>query len=221
MEKFFPADKIIMTGNPVRQNLTKDMPSKEEALGSFHLQPGKKTILIVGGSLGARTINNTLTASLTTIKKNTDVQFIWQTGKYYYPQVTEAVKAAGALPNLYVTDFIKDMAAAYAAADLVISRAGAGSISEFCLLHKPVILVPSPNVAEDHQTKNALALVNKQAAIYVKDSEAETTLMDVALSTVNDEQKLKELTENIAKLALPDSARIIAQEVIKLAEAKN
>ena len=221
MEKFFPADKINMTGNPVRQNLTKDMPSKEEALGSFHLQPGKKTILIVGGSLGARTINNTLTASLTTIKENTDVQFIWQTGKYYYPQVTEAVKAAGALPNLYVTDFIKDMAAAYAAADLVISRAGAGSISEFCLLHKPVILVPSPNVAEDHQTKNALALVNKQAAIYVKDSEAETTLMDVALSTVNDEQKLKELTENIAKLALPDSARIIAQEVIKLAEAKN
>ena len=196
MEKFFPADKIIMTGNPVRQNLTKDMPSKEEALGSFHLQPGKKTILIVGGSLCARTI-----------KENTDVQFIWQTGKYYYPQVTEAVKAAGALPNLYVTDFIKDMAAAYAAADLVISRAGAGSISEFCLLHKPVILVPSPNVGE--------------AAIYVKDSEAETTLMDVALSTVNDEQKLKELTENIAKLALPDSARIIAQEVIKLAEAKN
>ena len=116
MEKFFPADKIIMTGNPVRQNLTKDMPSKEEALGSFHLQPGKKTILIVGGSLGARTINNTLTASLTTIKENTDVQFIWQTGKYYSPQVTEAVKAAGALPNLYVTDFIKDMAAAYAAA---------------------------------------------------------------------------------------------------------
>ena len=221
MEKFFPADKIIMTGNPVRQNLTKDMPSKEEALRSFNLQPGKKTILIVGGSLGARTINNTLTAGLATIKENTDVQFIWQTGKYYYPQVKEAVKAAGALPNLYVTDFIKDMAAAYAAADLVISRAGAGSISEFCLLHKPVILVPSPNVAEDHQTKNALALVNKQAAIYVKDSEAETTLMDVALSTVNDEQKLKELTENIAKLALPDSASIIAQEVIKLAEAKS
>ena len=220
MEKFFPADKIIMTGNPVRQNLTKDMPSKEEALRSFNLQSGKKTILIVGGSLGARTINNTLTAGLATIKENTDVQFIWQTGKYYYPQVKEAVKAAGALPNLYVTDFIKDMAAAYAA-DLVISRAGAGSISEFCLLHKPVILVPSPNVAEDHQTKNALALVNKQAAIYVKDSEAETTLMDVALSTVNDEQKLKELKENIAKLALPDSARIIAQEVIKLAEAKS
>ncbi|WP_368135733.1 UDP-N-acetylglucosamine--N-acetylmuramyl-(pentapeptide) pyrophosphoryl-undecaprenol N-acetylglucosamine transferase, partial [Bacteroides caccae] len=218
MEKFFPADKIIMTGNPVRQNLTKDIPSKEDALHSFHLQPDKKTILIVGGSLGAGTINKTLTTGLSAIKENSDVQFIWQTGKYYYPQVTEAVKAAGETPNLYVTDFIKDMAAAYAAADLVISRAGAGSISEFCLLHKPVILVPSPNVAEDHQTKNALALVNKQAAIYVKDSEAETNLLDVALSTVKDEQKLKELSENIARLALPDSAKIIAQEVIKLAE---
>lgn len=125
MEKFFPADKIIMTGNPVRQNLTKDMPEKGAALRSFNLQPDKKTILIVGGSLGARTINNTLTAALATIKENNDIQFIWQTGKYYYPQVTEAVRAAGELPNLHVTDFIKDMAAAYAASDLVISRAGA------------------------------------------------------------------------------------------------
>ena len=149
------------------------------------------------------------------------MQFVWQTGKYYYPQVTEAVRTAGELPNLHVTDFIKDMAAAYSASDLVISRAGAGSISEFCLLHKPVVLVPSPNVAEDHQTKNALALVDKQAAIYVKDSEAEAKLMEVALSTVADDRKLKELSENIAKLALPDSARIIAQEVIKLAEAEN
>lgn len=217
MEKFFPAGKIILTGNPVRQNLTKDMPSKEEALRSFHLQLEKKTILIVGGSLGAGTINHTLTTGLDIIKQNNDIQFIWQTGKYYYPQVKEAVEKAGAFPNLHLTDFIKDMAAAYAAADLVISRAGAGSISEFCLLHKPVILVPSPNVAEDHQTKNALALVDKQAAIYVKDSEAETTLLNVALDTMNDAQKLKELSENIAKLALPDSARIIAEEVIKLA----
>lgn len=220
MEKFFPADKIIMTGNPVRQNLTKDMPAKEAALRTFNLQPDKKTILIVGGSLGAGTINKTLTAGLATIKENSNVQFIWQTGKYYFPQVMEAVKAAGELPNLHVTDFIKDMAAAYAAADLVISRAGAGSISEFCLLSKPVILVPSPNVAEDHQTKNALALVDKQAAIYVKDSEAETNLLDVALATVSDDGKLKELSENITKLALADSARIIAQEVIKLAESE-
>ncbi len=218
MEKFFPGDKIIMTGNPVRQNLTKDMPSKDEALRSFHLQSGKKTVLIVGGSLGARTINNTLIAGLSVIKANSDVQFIWQTGKFYHPQVMEAIKATGKLPNLFVTDFIKDMAAAYAAADLIISRAGAGSISEFCLLNKPVVLVPSPNVAEDHQTKNALALVNKQAAIYVKDSEAENTLLNIALATVTDDRKLKELSENIAKLALPDSAKIIAQEVIKLAE---
>ena len=121
-----------------------------------------------------------------------------------------------ALPNLYVTDFIKDMANAYAAADLVISRAGAGSISEFCLLHKPVILVPSPNVAEDHQTKNALALVDKDAAIYVKDAEAKEKLLSVALETVKDNEKLKALSNNIAKLALPDSATVIAKEVLKL-----
>ena len=221
MEKFFPAEKIIMTGNPVRQNLFGHAVAHEEAVSYFSLNPSKKTILILGGSLGARTINRTLTAGIDVIRQNPDIQFIWQTGKYYYPQVTEAVRAAGELPNLYVTDFIKDMAAAYAASDLVISRAGAGSISEFCLLHKPVVLVPSPNVAEDHQTKNALALVDKQAAIYVKDSEAEAKLMDVALNTVADARKLKELSENIAKLALPDSARIIAQEVIKLAEAEN
>lgn len=218
MEKFFPADKILMTGNPVRQNLTKEMPAKGEALRSFGLQPDKKTVLVVGGSLGARTINDTLTAGLPVIKANSDVQFIWQTGKYYHKQVMEAVREAGEISNLYVSDFIKDMASAYAAADLVISRAGAGSISEFCLLHKPVILVPSPNVAEDHQTKNALALVDKQAAIYVKDSEAESKLLQVALDVINEPTKLQALSEHIAQLALPDSARIIAQEVIKLAE---
>ena len=148
MEKFFPANKIIMTGNPVRQNLLAEKPEREQAIRSFGLNPEKKTILILGGSLGARTINNTLIAGLQLIRRTTDVQFIWQTGKIYHQQVTEAVKAAGEILNLFVTDFIKDMAAAYAAADLVISRAGAGSISEFCLLNKPVILVPSPNVAE-------------------------------------------------------------------------
>lgn len=221
MEKFFPADKIIMTGNPVRQNLTKDMPLKEDALRSFGLTPGKKTILIVGGSLGAGTFNRTLTAGLEKIRANKEVQFIWQTGKYYYPQVMKTVQEAGEIANLHITDFIKDMAAAYAAADLVISRAGAGSISEFCLLHKPVILVPSPNVAEDHQTQNALALVNKEAAIYVKDSDAEQKLIETAVIAVNNERKLRELSENIARLALPDSARIIAQEVLKLAERRD
>lgn len=218
MEKFFPANKIIMTGNPVRHNLLAEKPEREQAIRSFGLNPEKKTILILGGSLGARTINNTLIAGLQLIRRTTDVQFIWQTGKIYHQQVTEAVKAAGEIPNLFVTDFIKDMAAAYAAADLVISRAGAGSISEFCLLNKPVILVPSPNVAEDHQTKNALALVNKQAAIYVKDAEAENKLLPVALETIANAEKLSELSENIAHLALPDSAVVIAKEVIKLAQ---
>ena len=221
MEKFFPKEKIQMTGNPVRQNLLTATRDHESAITSFGLDPKKKTILILGGSLGARTINNTLKAGLQTIKETPAIQFIWQTGKIYHQQVMEAVKAAGNIPNLYVTDFIKDMATAYSAADLVISRAGAGSISEFCLLHKPVILIPSPNVAEDHQTKNALALVNKQAAIYVKDVEAEEKLLPVALATVIDTGKLKDLSDNIAKLALPDSATIIAREVIKLGERRN
>ena len=226
MEKFFPADKIIMTGNPVRQNLLANKQSREAAVTSFGFNPEKKTILILGGSLGARTINQTLIAALDTIKAYGDIQFIWQTGKIYIQQVKDAITTTtgeavrnpriSAIPKLYVTDFIKDMASAYAAADLVISRAGAGSISEFCLLNKPVILVPSPNVAEDHQTKNALALVDKEAAIYVKDADAMKHLIPVALETVADAQKLKTLSENIAKLALPDSATIIAKEVLKL-----
>lgn len=226
MEKFFPADKIIMTGNPVRQNLLANKQSREAAVTSFGFNPEKKTILILGGSLGARTINQTLITALDTIKAHGDIQFIWQTGKIYIQQVKDAITTTtgeavrnpriSTIPNLYVTDFIKDMASAYTAADLVISRAGAGSISEFCLLNKPVILVPSPNVAEDHQTKNALALVDKEAAIYVKDADAMKHLIPVALETVADAQKLKTLSENIAKLALPDSATIIAKEVLKL-----
>ena len=226
MNKFFPEDKIIMTGNPVRQNLLYAALNREELLQTFNFHSEKKTILILGGSLGARTINQTLITALETIKAHQEIQFIWQTGKIYIQQVRNAIaEATGeimrgpstkAIPNLYVTDFIKDMAGAYAVADLVISRAGAGSISEFCLLKKPVILVPSPNVAEDHQTKNALALVNKNAAIYVKDSEAMEKLIPEALQTVVDKNKLQELSENIYKLALPDSASIIAKEVLKL-----
>lgn len=228
MDKFFPAEKIIMTGNPVRQNLLENNISHEEAANYFNLNPNKKIVLILGGSLGARTINQTLIAGLETMRNHPDVQFIWQTGKIYIEQVREAITAftgealrhsnVHGIPNLYVTDFIKDMNCAYAAADLVVSRAGAGSISEFCLLHKPVILVPSPNVAEDHQTKNALALVNKEAAIYVKDAEAMDKLLPVALSTVADAALLESLSLNIAKLALPDSAEIIAKEVLKLAD---
>lgn len=216
MERFFDKEKIILTGNPVRQGLLKSI-NKEEAIRSFGLDPQKKTILIVGGSLGARTINNCVMKGLDKIK-HSDVQFIWQTGKFYIDEARKTVKQAGELPTLYTTDFISDMATAYSAADLVISRAGAGSISEFCLLQKPVILVPSPNVAEDHQTKNALALVNKEAALYVKDAEAENELLDLAIKTVQQPEVLKKLSNHIAALAFKDSANVIAQEVCKLAE---
>jgi UDP-N-acetylglucosamine--N-acetylmuramyl-(pentapeptide) pyrophosphoryl-undecaprenol N-acetylglucosamine transferase len=215
MEKFFPADKIIMTGNPVRQNLLAHHYTKAEALQAFGFTDTKKTILILGGSLGARTINQTLMGAIETIKANPDILFIWQTGKIYIDDIRQQLQGQD-IPNLYVTDFIKEMDKAYAAADLVISRAGAGSISEFCLLEKPVILVPSPNVAEDHQTKNALALANKEAAIYVKDADAQEQLIPVALKTVKDDDKLASLRQHIALLALPDSAKIIAQEVLKL-----
>ena len=217
MDRFFDKDKIILTGNPVRQGLLNPTKSREEAIRSFGLDPSKRTILILGGSLGARTINQCLMSNLGKVK-NSGVQFIWQTGKIYIEEARAAVAEVGNLPMLFVTDFISDMATAYSAADLVISRAGAGSISEFCLLQKPVILVPSPNVAEDHQTKNALALVDKNAAIYVKDVEAKEKLIDKAIESVNQPQLLKNLSKNIAELAFTDSANIIAKEVIKLAE---
>ena len=217
MERFFPADKIMLTGNPVRQQLLENTQTKVEALRSFDLDVSKKTVLIVGGSLGARTVNESVLKHLDVIRQS-GVQFIWQTGKYYYEQIKEQLAKEEKLENLVVTDFISDMGAAYKAADLVVSRAGAGSISEFCLLGKPVILVPSPNVAEDHQTKNALALVNKDAALYVKDVEAPALLMPLAIDTVKDDAKLQTLSENILKMALPASAEIIAKEVVSLAK---
>jgi len=219
MERFFPADKIMMTGNPVRQQLLDTKVTREEALKTFNLSPDKKTVLLVGGSLGARTINESVLNHLDEIRES-GLQFIWQTGKYYSAQIAETLKQKGQPDNLRVLDFISDMAAAYRAADLVISRAGASSISEFCLIGKAVILVPSPNVAEDHQTKNALALVHKDAALYVKDAEAKDQLIPLAIKTVVDDARLKTLSDNVLKLALPDSAKIIAQEVLKLANAE-
>lgn len=216
MERFFDKGKIILTGNPVRQNLLNQQMSREDAIRSFNLDPTKKTVLIVGGSLGARTINNCVLNGLDQIRQS-GVQFIWQTGKFYINEAKEKVGHAENYPMLHTTDFITDMAAAYSAADLVISRAGAGSISEFCLLGKPVILVPSPNVAEDHQTKNALALVAKDAALYIKDAEAPEKLLKTAIETVQQPETLKKLSTNIAKLAFKDSANTIAEEVWKLA----
>ena len=216
MERFFPADKIMKTGNPVRQSLLDSRLTKAEALRSFGLDEGKKTVLIVGGSLGARTMNESVLQHLDDIKSS-GVQFIWQTGKYYSASINERLKGRDDLPMLKVTDFISDMGAAYKAADLVVSRAGASSISELCLIGKPVILVPSPNVAEDHQTKNAMALVAKDAALYVKDADAPAEVIALAIKTVKDDERLAALGANIKKLGLPDSADIIADEVIKLA----
>ena len=216
MERFFPAEKIMMTGNPVRQQLLDTTITHEDAVRSFGFDPTKKVVLIVGGSLGAHTLNESVLQHLDQIRKS-DLQFIWQTGKFYSAEINERLKGQD-IPNLTVTDFISDMGVVYKAADLIVSRAGAGSISEFCLLGKPVILVPSPNVAEDHQTKNAMALVNKAAALYVKDAEADKILLPLAIDTAKDDAKLQSLHENILKMALPDSADMIAKEVIKLSE---
>lgn len=217
MERFFPAEKIIKTGNPVRQNLLDAKVTKAEATESFGLDPKKRTVLVIGGSLGARTVNESILQHIEDIREAKDVQFIWQTGKYYSEEIHMALAKEDPVQNMKVTDFISNMDNAYAAADLVISRAGASSISELCLLMKPCILVPSPNVAEDHQTKNALALSTKGAAIFVKDSDARNELIPLALKTVVDDVQLASLSENVGKLAYHDSAKKIADEVVKLA----
>ena len=214
MERFFPADKIIMTGNPVRQNVLDSPLSVGDARKAFGLEPEKKTILIVGGSLGARTMNESIQQHLDLVK-DSGLQFIWQTGKYYNAKIMEFMKGKE-LPNLKILDFVSDMGAAYKAADLVISRAGASSISEFQLIGKPVILVPSPNVAEDHQRKNAMALVNRHAALYVEDAEAPDKLLKLAIETVNNDDELKALGENVKKMGLKNAADVIADEVLKL-----
>ena len=209
MERFFPADKLILTGNPVRQNLTSGKRKKESG----------KCLLIIGGSLGARTINEAVIASLEQLKaKSQELRVVWQTGKTYYAKCKAAWEAAGSPSNIECLDFLSDMPDRYANADLVISRAGASSISELCLLGKPAILVPSPNVAEDHQTHNALALVNKEAAILVRDVEAADKLIRTALDTLEDDALLKKLHTNILQLAQTDSANRIADEVIALAK---
>ncbi len=215
MERFFPKERILLTGNPVRQNLLNPNLTKKEAARHFNMDATKPTILLIGGSLGAKTLNESVLKDLDLIKES-PVQFIWQTGGYYKEYIAQELGKSGKPDNLHVTDFISKMDEAYCLADLVISRAGASSISELCLLGKPSILVPSPNVAEDHQTHNAMALVNKEAALLVKDAEADSTLIPMALQTVLDKEKLNTLGENAHKMAFKDSARVIAEEVLKL-----
>ncbi len=219
MERFFPKDRILLTGNPVRQNLLDTSLSREEASKAFGLNPAIPTILLIGGSLGARTLNESVLGSLDSIASS-PVQFIWQTGGYYRDYIAGELQAKGKPSNLYVTDFISRMDQAYKAADLVISRAGASSISELCLLGKPSILVPSPNVAEDHQTHNAMALVHRGAALYVKDVDAPHELVPLALKTVMQPEKLQALSKNAYEMAYKDSAKVIAQEVLKLVRKK-
>lgn len=219
MERFFPQDKIKFTGNPVRKSLIDMRANRSEAIKAMGLDENKKCVLIVGGSLGARSINEAILANIEQIKAHKEIQFIWQTGKLYFEEMQKRTKEAGTPENLIVTDFVSNMANALGAADLVVSRAGAGSISEFALLGKAVILVPSPNVSEDHQTKNAMALVEKDAAIYVADANAKEELVKKAIETVCDKDKIAMLEKNVEKLGKPNAAEVIADEVIMLADA--
>jgi len=214
MDKFFPAKNIIKTGNPIRKESVDITGKRIEALESFKLSPDKKTILVTGGSLGARTLNNSIMTGLDKIIA-ADVQVIWQTGKFYYKSIIEEL-GEDYNPNICIMEFVNHMDLAYAAADVIISRAGAGTIAELCVVKKPVILVPSPNVAEDHQTKNALALVQDKAAVFIADKDAEATLIYKAIQLLNDTDEKKTLSNNIGKLALPDADEVIAKEVMKI-----
>ncbi len=218
MEKYFPKNKILLTGNPVRQDILSLEGKKERGTEHFGLNSSKKTILVIGGSLGARTINESIIKCLDVFEKN-NIQLIWQTGKGFY----ETAKLATAKYNekgIKTFDFIQKMDYAYAVADLVISRAGASSVSELCLVKKPCILIPSPNVAEDHQTKNAMALVTYNAAVIIKDVESREILCDKTMELINNMEQCDKLSENIGKLAFQNSAIVIANEVLSLINKK-
>ena len=221
MEKFFPADRIVFTGNPIRKEIVPVTPEmREEGIRFYGLDPEKKHILIVGGSLGSRTLNLAMEKWITDgCPGGADVEVLWQCGKYYKPRVDsfmEEARKKSPLEGVHHSDFIKRMDLAYAAADVVISRAGASSVSELCAARKASILVPSPNVAEDHQTHNAMALVRREAAVLVKDSEAEEKMMAEAVSLAGDPARIKAMEANIAPLARMDAAMDIAKEVYRL-----
>jgi len=214
MERFFPAGKIIKTGNPIRVESVDIANKRMSATELLKLSPDKKTILVTGGSLGARTLNNSVVEGLDKIIA-ADVQVIWQTGKFYYKGIIEKL-GENYHPNIRIMEFLNRMDLAYAAADVIISRAGAGTIAELCMVKKPVILVPSPNVAEDHQTKNALALVHENACVFVADRDAEAKLIDTAIELLKDRDKQKTISTNIGKLAMPNADDVIAKEVTQI-----
>jgi len=215
MDKYFPAEKIIKTGNPVRQNFDDLKKLETEALSFFNLKKGFPVILVLGGSLGAGSINKSLSENIN-ILRDSDCQWLWQTGKHYFENV-KALVSLSFSENISVHGFINRMDYAYAAADIIVSRAGAGTISELCLIGKPVILVPSPNVAEDHQTKNAKALSEKEAAVLIADDQVIKTLVNEAIKLVSDKTRRVVLSENILKMAYRDADVRIAEEVLKLA----
>jgi UDP-N-acetylglucosamine--N-acetylmuramyl-(pentapeptide) pyrophosphoryl-undecaprenol N-acetylglucosamine transferase len=216
METFFPPGKIVLTGNPIRRDLVCSDEKRKAAFDFFNLNPAKKTILVLGGSLGARTINESVLSSIEAIR-NSNAQFIWQCGKYYYQDLRLQMETdERKTENIRLLEFISRMDLAYSVADLVISRAGAGSISELSALGKPIILVPSPNVAEDHQTKNAMALVKKNAAVMIADKNAQKELIPQALELIDDKIQLQELSNNILTMALPDADAKILNEIEKI-----
>lgn len=216
MERYFPAKKIIFTGNPVRENLLSNLKNKSEALEYFGLKGDEKVVLIIGGSLGALSVNNAVLRNLEGIAKS-GVQVIWQTGAYYYERMVTETKNRKP-ENLQIHQFLSRMDLAYSAADVVISRAGAGTISELCLVGKPTILVPSPNVSEDHQTKNAMALVEKDAAVMIADKEIDDKLFQETFELVKNKELCQLMSANIKTLAKPEATKTIVDEVEKLIE---
>ncbi len=216
LEKFFPKEKIILTGNPVRSEMVDIEGKRQNGIEYFKLDPSRKTIFIMGGSLGARTLNDSMIEGLEKLESN-NVQVIWQCGKFYFNEMKEKL-AQHSTSHIHLHEFVSRMDLAYAAADVIVSRAGAISISELCLVHKPTILVPSPNVAEDHQTKNAMALVEKSAAILVKDSDARAELIDKIIELSKDTVRMEALSWSIRHLGVPKATELIVDELEKIAK---
>lgn len=214
MERFFPSEKIIFTGNPVRRDLYDIQINREEAKASFGIDNDHKTVLIFGGSLGARRINESVEGAFDMIKRHSEINYIWQVGKMYFDEYSCGVVAA--LPNITVLPFIERMDYAYAAADAVVCRAGALTISEIALINKPAVLIPSPHVAEDHQTKNAMALVNNDAALMVRNAEAKEKMIPTILELLSDEKLQQKLVGNLKKMGRPNATSEIAEEIFKL-----